>query len=913
MAEVDDKVVMKSPEGRLYRVAPDDVPTATQNQGWQVAGDDEVAARQAEREAHAQYGSTGQQALGALETFTRTATMGAVPGFGAPEDVAGRTAILRKESPVTSFLSQAAGAVVPALAGGALAEGAAGALGAGELALPGAALGETMSVPTAAAPGLLTGARAAGEGLSASTADEVEEARATNRNVNVGNILMNTIGGEIIGRAVPAIARETSSALRSRLFGETAHAGAEAAGEGVLGQAERHALDSSADVADGLPHGPDRDVFLANADQQITDRSSQRMAGSLDELNGAMGGGAAAGGAEKPSAVKGLVEKTHPAQREWAADTSQAALDLREEIRAPSAKPEVAPESMPEPVPGAPADMPASAPVAPDPGLRKFTKELDRTLTGGSEALDHASSNVEYFQAGRDLHADLAAQERKIQAFAQSGRGDPEAAEALLDKVSGYRQSLRQDLERQDLWGQAGDYQRRMNSAIHDNWVPGSNVVEKDLGRTVDGETRFDPSKVRSHLKSDEVGRGLTPEFLEKKLQGAEQAIDTHKQFGTASDAQINRMETAVKDVREQLKLADDVRGAKARVSEQEGVARESAKFDREQAGAERERKATQSAADKAAAEKSATLGDILSSGAGMAAGALAHSFGLGAAVAAGSKLLRLNRLLETLGRTGEATVGSAARGAVRGGAGPVLRSIEGGLGKAAAGAVPVATTAIARFQGDYPSLQSAFDARRRAVETTQMNPLALHEAIGKNFGSLPMTHPELFGQISARLQVVANYLHANLPAQLSASMVRPNGIPLSRATARDFALKYNSATNPASVLDDVKRGVASPTQIRTLEAVHPDIYQNLKLAIMSEVSQNPEGISTQRKLRLDILFGGDGMAGRAFAWPLAKAVKDYRAGRSTGALAASPTPPAIGKTTPSRGLDAIKSSVTNA
>lgn len=914
MAEVDGKVVMKSPEGRLYRVAPDDVGTATQNQGWQVAGDDEVAARQAEREAHAQYGSTGQQALGALETFTRTATMGAVPGFGAPEDIAGRTAILRKESPVTSFLSQAAGAVVPAVAGGALAEGAAGALGAGELALPGGALGETMSVPTAVAPGLLTGARAAGEGLSASTADELEEAHATNRNVNVGNILMNTIGGEIIGRAVPAIARETSSALRSRLFGETAHAGVEAAGEGVLGQAERHALDSSADVADGLPHGPDRDTFLANADQQITDRSSQRMAGSLDELNGAMGGGAAAGGAEKPSAVKGLVEKTHPAQREWAADTSQSALDLREELRAPSPKPEQ-PNWIPRegeeptlPTPDAPAGIPKDA------GLGKFTKELDRTLTGGSEALDHAGTNTEYFQAGRDLHTDLAAQERKIQAFAQSGRAsDPEAAQALLDKVSGYRQNLRQDLERQDLWGQAGDYQRRMNSAIHDNWVPGSNVVEKDLARSVDGETRFDPSKVRSHLKSDEIGRGLTPEFLEKKLQGAEQAIDTHKQFGTASDAQINRMETALKDVREQLKLADDVRGAKARVSEQEGVARESAKFDREQAGAERERKAAQGAADKAAAEKSATLGDILSSGAGMAAGALAHSFGLGAAVAAGSKLLRLNRLLETLGRTGEATVGSAARGAVRGGAAPVLRSIEGGLGKAAAGAVPVATTAIARFQGDYPSLQSAFDARRRAVETTQMNPLALHEAIGKNFGSLPMTHPELFGQISARLQVVADYLHANLPAQLSASMVRPNGIPLSRATARDFALKYNSATNPASVLDDVKRGVASPTQIRTLEAVHPDIYQNLKLAIMGEVSRNPEGISTQRKLRLDILFGGDGMAGRAFAWPLAKAVKDYRAGRSTGALAASPTPPAIGKTTPSRGLDAIKSSVTNA
>jgi hypothetical protein len=146
----------------------------------------------------------------------------------------------------------------------------------------------------------------------------------------------------------------------------------------------------------------------------------------------------------------------------------------------------------------------------------------------------------------------------------------------------------------------------------------------------------------------------------------------------------------------------------------------------------------------------------------------------------------------------------------------------------------------------------------------------------------------------------------------MSASLTRPNGIPLSRATARDFALKYNTATNPASVFEDIKSGMASPTQIRTLEAVHPDLYQSLQLELTRAVANNPESIPTQRKIRLDILFGGDGMAGRAFAWPLAMAIKARRAERRTSSPGSSSE--SLSKAAPSaRGSSAIATSVTNA
>ena len=894
MAEVDGKVVMQSQDGHLYQVAPEDVPTVARDQGWTVAGDSAVQKRLEERAQYAQYGSTGQQALAAAETAVRTATMGAVPGFGSPEAIQGRQEVLAEESPVTNFLAQAAGAAAPAIATG----GALGALGVGGA---GASLAAR-------------GAVAAAEGLAGGTAAEVEAARQEKRSVSVGNVLMYGVGGELVGRAVPALLRSGASAVRGRLGSAAAEAG-----EGVLSGAERKALEASADVADGVPMGPDRDVFLSNASGQVIDRAAQRGSQALDQL--AADVAETTGEGVKRGKVKTLMAKTNEAQRDWAASQSQSALDFRNEINPrPGKKP--APEAptapldpaapLPEggPVPGGPLPETGAAPVSRRysdvPELKKPLKAIDKALTKGSKELDDASEALDWHEAAGRLERDLASQDAKLQKLAKDG---VEGAEELRVKVGEYRSKLRMDRERSDLWGQAGDYQASVNKALDDHWRPGAREVEASFGRQMqDGSMRFDPSKFRGHLSADEVGRGVMPEQLEKQLQGAEQLIATHRQYGTASKEQLSRMQSAVDSVREQLKLSDDVRGAKARVKEREGVARESAKFDREQAGALREERA--SAAAHAAREdaKSEAMSSLL----GMAVGAAADSFGLGMAVTAGTKLLRMSRLLETLGRTGEATVNSAARGAVLGHAGRALRAVERNAGAVGKAARPVVQTAMARFQGEHSDIQSAFEAKRRTLDGLMKNPLVLHRAVAQHLGPMSRVAPEVYGEVSARLQAAAQYLHENLPTQMSASMVRPNGIPMSRATARDFALKWNSAMDPASVFEDVKNGMASPTQLRTLQTVHPDLYQKLRLALVRQVAESPESMTTQRKLRLDILFGGDGLAGRAYSWPMARAIQAYDAERTTSGGASMP-PSGQSKATPSRGLNKIQSSVSNA
>lgn len=1079
MAEVDGKVVMQSKEGHLYQVAPEDVPTVSRDQGWTVAHDDAVQKRLEERAQYAQYGSTGQQALGAAETAVRTATLGAVPGFGSPEDVAGRSQQLQQESPVANFLSQAVGAAAPALATG----GALGAAGLGEGLLAGAA-GATV------------------EGAVGGTAQEVEAARQEQRPVSVGNILMYGVGGELVGRALPAALRAGVGAAR-RAAVET--------GEGVLAGAERRALEASADVADGVPVGPDRDVFLANAHKEVIDQASTRSAKSLDQLSQDVAELSSDGA--KRAKVKTLMAKTNPEQREWAATQSQAALDLRNEIRPKKWDPS--------------APQPEGTDFRAIPELKKPLSDIASTLTQGSKSLDEASEALDWHDAAGRMERDLGKHQETLRKLARDG---VEGADELAARVGEHRAQLRTDRESGDLWGEAGDYQRGINQALEDRWHPGAREVKGQFAREMDdGSLQFDPAKLRKHLSADEVGRGVMPEQLDKQLQGAEGLIQTHRTYGTASEEQLSRMQSAVDSVREQLRLSDDVRGARARVKEREGVLRESAKFDREQAGALREER--QSAAKKSADEEMRS--QVLSGLAGAAAGALGHSLGLGAVVTAGTKLLRMSRLLETLGRTGEATVASAAKGAVIGNAGRAMRAVESIAGKAVrgteeeaagagaraaetagsrardivdrirgreaqagsvvvqgeahpaidklatklqakldkldalekkaipgvedehglnlagerhadrldkargaveegvhalheeyggriadvlggrepgelgpkarakydrlkkgqdeldrvigehgggmqkaelgggktvdtlhvenprdaarsylsgrktvdteAGAVSVGknlkglaasplglTTAagalglagfkgaqghIERFQGDYPDLQTAFEARRKTLDAVMGDPLALHRAIGQHLGPLGKVNPDAYGQIAARLQSAVQYLHENMPAQMSANMVRPNGIPMSRATARDFAQKYNSALNPASVFQDVKNGSATPTQLRTLQTVHPDLYDGLRLQLVRQVAQNPASMSTQRKLRMDILFGGDGTAGRAYSWPLANAIRGYRQERTAQAGSGNQTAAAstAHKSAPSRSISAIKSSVTNA
>lgn len=172
--------VLKSKEGRLYEVAPEEVATLQRDQGWTEAAPEEVARRTAEREQYARYGSTGQQALGLAETFARNATLGAVKGLTGDDAAArGRAQVTSEESPV---LYGAAGLAPAAIAG--VATGGAG------LGLAG----------TVAAEGLLGGLGGVGSAADeAFKEDQDLSAEAALGSFGTGFLLGGALGGAAYG------------------------------------------------------------------------------------------------------------------------------------------------------------------------------------------------------------------------------------------------------------------------------------------------------------------------------------------------------------------------------------------------------------------------------------------------------------------------------------------------------------------------------------------------------------------------------------------------------------------------------------------------------------------------------------------------------------------------------------------
>lgn len=875
------------------------------------------------------------------------------------------------------------------------------------------------------------------------------------------------------------------------------------------------------------------------------------------------------------------------------------------------------------------------------PGLGGITGKIRHVLERVTNDLDGAVESHVMRDVTEDAVRDLGRIEKQLGVMSkQPGLADSVAIGDLKQAVYDFRHARRLDLERPELWGKAADYQRGINSALHDNFIEGITGTQKDMARRMgtDFDTgsplyQYDPAKVRRILSADEVGQGLTPQMLDKQLTGVEQAIATHRKFGTATDAELKRMEAAVASVREQMQLARDVRSAKKNYADAEGLRKEQAKRDRQggatggepkgimgtvvdeavefavergldtavpgagiisrflrkglkgkgksaidrartrasqsgmvdlggsaasaypkkasdeairlaktmtgqepsgkiwskashandrsladamvsksiaaegfektvksvpealnesQRGAlvhyvgqqfaelqknissktskeaiagldaaidaglnvpgeitrglwmtpeelsklagskvfqtpgfmsgsvnrnyARRFAAGKSASDTAgkqpvilhvhqrtgvpmwkdvdqgeivlrpgtkfevrvtndeirkgvkekaihlfevdpAASRSGERGMVDLGGArsvqrpalkqpselgsvsgaptlgGIATSPIGITTGVGAAALAAPvayaqlpdetrgamadafkqirRIVRGRQLVKNLEASGKQAVESAARGAVRGSGVRAKRSVDSPVVRGTETiSASAARTALSRFTGDYPTPAAAFEARRKTLEAAQNDPMILYDAVGNGLGELPRSHPKLHGAIAARAANAQRYLYNNLPAQLAATALRPHGIPMSRATLRDFAQKWNSVTEPMTVLEDVRDGLATPTQLRALAAVHPDLHQSLKMAMLREVAQNPGIMTTQRKLRLDILFGTDGAAGRSYAWPMAKAIKSLNQGQQKQG------PPSGGGGMPSapmaRASSNIASSVTN-
>jgi hypothetical protein len=205
----------------------------------------------------------------------------------------------------------------------------------------------------------------------------------------------------------------------------------------------------------------------------------------------------------------------------------------------------------------------------------------------------------------------------------------------------------------------------------------------------------------------------------------------------------------------------------------------------------------------------------------------------------------------------------------------------------------------IARFLGSHGSLKEAFDDKREVLSKMGQNPMLLVDELTEGLSEVQEHAPELHGKMVQQTYKVVQYLQTKLPGTIGASLTRPEGSPANALAMRQFALYFSAATDPSSVMGDLANNRARREQIDTLREVWPDVYQDLKLKVVEQLSQGRPTINQRN--RLDLLFDfGEGLD-RALSPRLVQTLAAHRAKPPAGDGQTPGGAPGGGKQAPSR------------
>lgn len=437
-----------------------------------------------------------------------------------------------------------------------------------------------------------------------------------------------------------------------------------------------------------------------------------------------------------------------------------------------------------------------------------------------------------------------------------------------LPPESGVRAKLRAGVEDPALFGQAAKLAERLNNP----------PPIKAMGR----------DEIRALLDGDAASTRAGRAQLDQTLDAIDDVIEASEEFGLGKTDELVKLRDSI---RRELANADTAR-----------VARSSAEVPMQESPRLGETPPATPAPGLGAGlleGVASALGDkVVGVATGLAAGAL----GLPGVAAAGAGWVAkeaFGKVLRNMSGAQKAAVARAARGFVGRGAKAASRAARAGA--------PGSVTALGMFQDDYPSPEASYLAKTEALKAAAADPTALPKVMAVSFGDLPVHYPRAYANAAAQMKRAQDYLISNLPVSTTASMISPRGLPPSRQQVRDFAVLWNSVTAPETVLESLADGTTTPKQVEALKAVHPGVYEQLRLDVMNEIGRNPARVPTQTKVWLDILFDLDGAAGLAYS---SEAGKLFRATPPAQPASAQPNtkPPELMQPA---GMQAMKSGPT--
>ena len=152
---------------------------------------------------------------------------------------------------------------------------------------------------------------------------------------------------------------------------------------------------------------------------------------------------------------------------------------------------------------------------------------------------------------------------------------------------------------------------------------------------------------------------------------------------------------------------------------------------------------------------------------------------------------------------------------------------------------------------------KEAFKAVSRNLSELQADPEQLMTKIAKSTSVVAQAAPETAAKMHERLLDGVNFLVARLPksnAVVENLLTKRDYEPSSLELAK-FERYLQVVEAPATVLDELESGTLTTEHIEALKAVYPQIYQQVRVAVLDELLKLDEAVPYSKRVQLGILL----------------------------------------------------------
>lgn len=429
------------------------------------------------------------------------------------------------------------------------------------------------------------------------------------------------------------------------------------------------------------------------------------------------------------------------------------------------------------------------------------------------------------------------------------------AREAAQRFESEAQEPLRQHLMDPKIWGEAGVAQQ----AINGKWetlLKRFDRYKQELFaqgpkdyHTGQRQLFADTAKVKSWLSTAGTTAGETRQTMVREtidaIDDLASTIGKYHEMGPGQAKQLEalqgaaaRMRSAIGDVDKTVSIANKIDDVMA--MDKRGIG--------------------QLVTPGALAATGAILGGPLGAAAGLGIGMLARP---GAAIGAAEAIQSVAGRFGVKLQNGTSNWILSAAG---------LRKAATRVGQAATGTAVAATTTaraaipttVASFVGREKSLDKAYEKRIEQLVQAKQDPSILIDNLAKATGNLSEVNPNLAGALIQKASAAIDFLASRAPAgTIDPTMLQPGRKSVvSDLEKKRFARLWMAVEKPETVLNDLRRGMATPDQLEALRVVHPETYQAIRMTVMdaiAEVDRKGARLPLAVRTQLDLLLDLDG------------------------------------------------------